>query len=82
LEAERVRKADTPKLHHIDGYLLVLAIRQVLRSAEAMNEAVGGDDELTSAQDRFLDEQPQAAAARDALTHFDNYEAGKGKLQK
>jgi hypothetical protein len=50
LEAERVRSAATVAERHIDCYLLVLAIRQVLRSAEAMDRAIGGDEELRKAQ--------------------------------
>src|SRR5665213_1880069 len=37
IQAERVRNTPTPFERHVDGYFLVLAIRQVLRSAEAMH---------------------------------------------
>ena len=82
LQAERVRNAATVAGRHIDGYFLVLAIRQVLRSAEAMDRAIGGDAGLRNAQTRFLAEHPQAQKMRDVLSHFDEYEAGKGKLQR
>jgi hypothetical protein len=82
LEAERVRSAATVAERHIDCYLLVLAIRQVLRSAEAMDRAIGGDEELRKAQTQFLAEHPQTQKMRDVLSHFDEYEAGKGRLQK
>jgi hypothetical protein len=47
-----------------------------------MNKAVGGDGHLRKAPDRFLDEHPRAKNMRDVLSHFDEYEAGKGDLQK
>jgi hypothetical protein len=42
LEADRLRTAPTIAHRHIDGYFLVVAIRQVLLSAEAMNKAIKG----------------------------------------
>jgi len=82
IQAERVRNATGPYERHVDGYFLVFAIRQVVRSAEAMQKAVGGDTVLKTAQDRFLAEHPQAKAMRDVLSHFDDYERGTGTLQK
>ena len=82
LGAERVRNASSVLHRHIDGYLLILAMRQVLLSAEAMNEAIGGDEELTATLARFLADNPQAKNMRDVLSHFDEYQAGTGKLQK
>jgi hypothetical protein len=82
LEADRALTAPTALNHHVDGYLLILAIRQVLRSADAMDKAVGGDKDLREAQARFLAEHPQAQTMRDVIIHFDEYEDGTGKLQK
>jgi hypothetical protein len=82
IEAERILSAATGTERHIDCYLLVLAIRQVLRSADAMDKAIGGDEELKQAQIRFLAEHPHAQTMRDVLSHFDEYEAGNGRLQK
>lgn len=82
IEVDRVRSAKGAYERHVDGYFLVFAIRQVVRSAEAMQRAVGGDAALKEAQDRFLAEHPQAQAMRDVLSHFDDYERGTGRLQK
>lgn len=77
-----VKNATSIADRHVDGYLLILALRQVLRSASAMNKAVGGDGHLAAAVSTFLEGHPQAVKMRDVLTHFDEYEAGIGSLQE
>jgi hypothetical protein len=47
-----------------------------------MDKAISGDEELRKAQTRFLSEHPQAQKMRDVLSHFDEYEGGRGRLQK
>ena len=82
LEADRLRTAPTIAHRHIDGYFLVVAIRQVLLSAEAMNKAIKGDGHLANALAHFLADHPQAKEMRDVLIHFDEYERGTGILQE
>lgn len=82
IQSQRLRETDSPLYRHVDSYLLVIAMRQVLRCAEAMSKAVGGDRELAGAKAEFLNDHRNARAMRDVLSHFDEYQAGKGKLQK
>ena len=50
LEAQRLQSPRTRDEQFVDCYLLVLALRQVIRSAEAMHKAVGGDPQLKPAR--------------------------------
>ena len=60
LEADRLRTAPTIAHRHIDGYFLVVAIRQVLLSAEAMNKAIKGDGHLAQPTLGSLPRRPPA----------------------
>jgi hypothetical protein len=65
---------------HIDAYLCVIALSQVMRAALEMKRATG-DALLRDACDRFQSDLPDAKDLRDVLTHFDRYERGTGDLQ-
>ncbi len=83
LQAERIQSAPTVADRFVDGYLLVIAVRQVYASALAMNKGVLGTDRiLRSAIEDFLIDHPAAKHVRDILIHFDEYEIGNGSLQK
>jgi hypothetical protein len=82
-QAERTTTAPTVADRFVEGYLLVIAIRQVYAAAMAMNKAVSGTDpELQSAMEQFLSDHPGAMDVRDILFHFDDYEIGEGRLQE
>jgi hypothetical protein len=65
---------------HIDAYLCVIALSQVMRAALEMKRATG-DALLRDACDQFQSDLPDAKDLRDVLTHFDKYERGTGDLQ-
>jgi hypothetical protein len=74
--------------YQVEGYLFILAVRQVLRAVEA---ARGHADhhrdgkrssELTRALAAFDSAVVDAREVRDILTHFDEYQRGKGNLQR
>ena len=72
LQADRARESSSVVDGHADAYLLAMAIRQVLRAAEAMAEAIGhADDQLDYVRRQFLHAHPDAKDARDVLEHFD-----------
>lgn len=65
-----------------DTYLLVLALRNVLRAAElARDHALSteaGRESVDRAIAAFEQELPGVRSARDALEHFDEYARGRG----
>lgn len=74
--------------YQTDVYLFILAVREVLRCAEWAKDHVDGQRDgdrsrnLNSAVAAFDAAVPGATDVRDILTHFDEYERGKGTLQK
>jgi hypothetical protein len=46
------------------------------------SDAEREDSTLRSAVEHFLGLTPDSAVIRDVLTHFDEYEAGRGRLQR
>lgn len=66
--------------NQLDATLLALAIRNVVRAAEWARGVVPARAE--AALSAFDVRVPNATDVRDLLEHFDEYERGKGKLQK
>jgi hypothetical protein len=70
-----------------EGYLLVVAVRQVLRAVEAAQKHANKyrdsdrSKALGAALRKFDSSVPQAVDVRDVLVHFDRYQQGTGKLQ-
>ncbi|HZT66043.1 MAG TPA: hypothetical protein VFA11_09675 [Acidimicrobiales bacterium] len=85
-QAERVHAATNGVERFVDAYLFVIALRQVLRGAQAMLRATssGGqtDKPLREALATFKGAVGDATKIRDVLTHFDAYHEGAGNLQK
>lgn len=64
-----------------DALLFVLALAQLLRATSFVSRETGWK-EIKEALERFDQEVPHGKAIRDVLTHFDDYERGRGKMQK
>jgi hypothetical protein len=86
-QADRVLGA-APESHldvsvQADGYLLVLALRNVLRAAKLVFvvSPASTHPAVSAAIAAFEAKVAGAKDARDVLEHFDEYSRGKGKLQ-
>ncbi|MBL7261520.1 hypothetical protein [Paractinoplanes lichenicola] len=67
-----------------DGYLLLVALRQMIRAAEMSRDSLTNDRAraiLNSALKRFRTDLPELVDARDIIEHFDEYAVGEGRLQ-
>jgi hypothetical protein len=73
--------------YQVEGYLFILAVRQVLRAVEAARSHADQHRDgkrsakLTKALATFDTTVDAARMVRDVLTHFDKYQRGKGDLQ-
>jgi hypothetical protein len=67
-----------------DAALALLALRNVIRAAEwfARDLQSSSNDNPTAWIAEFRDMVPDLVNARDALEHFDDYAAGRGRLQR
>jgi hypothetical protein len=63
-----------------DCHFLLIAMRNLLRAIEA--QPVGKDRRVIEAREEFEHSVPHAKDFRDILEHLDDYQAGKGRLQK
>lgn len=82
-QAERVLDPNTRTIDaQTDGYLFVLALRQVMRAAQMIRDELDGDhrERVARAVARFRAAVPDAKNARDVLDHFDDYARGIGDL--
>lgn len=86
-QAERVLDSGRDMaLRQTDGYLLVLALRQVLRAAYMVRDGLTDEnrpeqaDVARVALEAFEHLVPDAKNARDVLDHFDDYARGLGNL--
>jgi hypothetical protein len=86
-QAERVLDASREAaLRQIDGYLFVLALRQVLRAAHMVLNGLEAEQKPEQAEtaraaiETFDATVPHAKNARDVLDHFDDYARGVGNL--
>jgi hypothetical protein len=84
--AHRIREGHDPD-RQIDARLFVLALSQLVRAAEMEAAAIRNEDNsmragLETAQLRFDELVPGLLAARNVLTHFDEYARGAGHLQR
>lgn len=79
---ERSELSDVPA--QVDAMLLAVAFRNVYRAAEWASRTVSpaGQGLLRRALEQVDRELPDAKDVRDMLEHFDEYEAGKGRLQQ
>lgn len=81
LQLERFRRSGRVS----DAYLLVIALRNVLRAAQLAREelvTVVGRAALDQAITTFEETLPGVKSARDALEHFDAYARGRGGTGK
>jgi hypothetical protein len=81
LQRDRVLTGADDFARHTDSYLYALALHQVLRAATAI-QGLSGDFDLKTGLEAFLSDVPDAQNLRDVLTHFDEYTAGQGRLQR
>src|SRR3954465_2864215 len=72
---------DAERRLHSDTYFLALAVRRVLRFADAIAKQVR-DERLDRARDEFLAAAPQLKDMRDIFEHLDEYLLGEGKAQR
>jgi hypothetical protein len=85
MSMQAARVLDAERLHvdrQIDGYQFVHAMRQVLRAAYMIRDALDGDQRQAAEQaiTKFEANVPDAKDARDVLDHFDAYAGGIGNL--
>lgn len=81
LQRQRIHQDDGILDRQIDAILLAASVRNLLRAATAVaNLGVGGA--MADAFEKFHALVPQADAIRNALEHFDEYEEGRGRMQR
>jgi hypothetical protein len=71
----------TPDQRQADAALMAVAVRNVLRAAEAV-AALGTDADLDAALATFRAKLPGVKDLRDVLEHFDAYASNHGRLQR
>src|SRR4051812_903394 len=78
---EGTKDADADRALHSDTYFLALAVRRVLRFADAIAEQIS-DERLDRARDEFVAVAPQLKDMRDIYEHLDEYLLGEGQAQR
>jgi hypothetical protein len=88
IQCKRVLAADDMWPRQREGWIFILTLRQVVRSAEWASQHThkhkdrARASKVDKALNRFNEALPNAVEIRDVLTHFDEYERGEGNLQR
>ena len=87
-QGKRVLEPEPQELQEANAYLFIVALRQLLRCIDwaITNADTHGDGSrskaLRAAFANFDAAVPNAKDVRDIIEHFDDYERGRGDLQK